>query len=399
MCGSGTLLIEAALIAADHAPGLSRDYYGFLGWRGHDGALGSALLQEARQCSRIGAEPSCLIRASDRDCASHRYGAPQRGACWSGTMGRARGKSSVGRGACGRCWTPGNQSALRRAAAGSSRGSRHPPATRPGAARALSGLVRDHSQRLPGAGHGVGIARFPDLQAVERRAGMPAAADQHRCRERACAGDSGKAGQHGEGFRRSADVRQPHRQEPAQSEELGETRSISCYRLYDADMPEYAFAIDLYRTLDPELTYLYVQEYAAPPEIEADAVRRRRREALDTLPDLLGFPPSKFASAPAAVGVTAHSIQTPAIRRSFTSWRRTVCGSGSTCEDYLDTGLFLDHRLTRARLRDLRPASAFSTFSLTPAPRPCTPPPGAQQRRCQWISPGPIWTGRGPTWS
>ncbi len=34
MCGSGTLVIEAAMIAADIAPGLTRDYYGFLGWRG-----------------------------------------------------------------------------------------------------------------------------------------------------------------------------------------------------------------------------------------------------------------------------------------------------------------------------------------------------------------------------
>ena len=39
MCGSGTLLIEGALMAADVAPGLQRDYFGFLGWRGHDAAL------------------------------------------------------------------------------------------------------------------------------------------------------------------------------------------------------------------------------------------------------------------------------------------------------------------------------------------------------------------------
>ncbi|MCK7581427.1 MAG: hypothetical protein MZV65_41210 [Chromatiales bacterium] len=39
MCGSGTLPIEAALIAADSAPGLGRTYYGFLRWRGHDAAV------------------------------------------------------------------------------------------------------------------------------------------------------------------------------------------------------------------------------------------------------------------------------------------------------------------------------------------------------------------------
>jgi len=43
LCGSGTFCIEAALIAADRAPGLTRDYFGFLGWRGHDAPLWARL--------------------------------------------------------------------------------------------------------------------------------------------------------------------------------------------------------------------------------------------------------------------------------------------------------------------------------------------------------------------
>ena len=39
MCGSGTLPIEAALLAGDIAPGLLRRRFGFEGWRGHDAAL------------------------------------------------------------------------------------------------------------------------------------------------------------------------------------------------------------------------------------------------------------------------------------------------------------------------------------------------------------------------
>ena len=45
MCGSGTFLTEAALIAADIAPGLRRSYWGFAGWRGFD----------AQSCSHSGA--------------------------------------------------------------------------------------------------------------------------------------------------------------------------------------------------------------------------------------------------------------------------------------------------------------------------------------------------------
>lgn len=49
MCGSGTFLIEAALMALDRAPGLERDYFGFLGWLGHDHALWKRLKDEARE--------------------------------------------------------------------------------------------------------------------------------------------------------------------------------------------------------------------------------------------------------------------------------------------------------------------------------------------------------------
>src|SRR5258706_16114236 len=65
LCGSGTLPIEAALIAAERAPGLLRDYWGFTGWRGHDAALWERLLAEARGRAR-GAIASAL-RGSDRD--------------------------------------------------------------------------------------------------------------------------------------------------------------------------------------------------------------------------------------------------------------------------------------------------------------------------------------------
>src|SRR5699024_647887 len=54
MCGSGTLLIEGARMAADVAPGLDREYFGFFGWRGHDAASWDALLAEARQRADTG---------------------------------------------------------------------------------------------------------------------------------------------------------------------------------------------------------------------------------------------------------------------------------------------------------------------------------------------------------
>lgn len=47
MCGSGTLLIEACMMAADIAPGLLRKRFGFMGWRKHNPTLWSQVKQEA----------------------------------------------------------------------------------------------------------------------------------------------------------------------------------------------------------------------------------------------------------------------------------------------------------------------------------------------------------------
>ncbi|MCW8859113.1 MAG: THUMP domain-containing protein, partial [Deltaproteobacteria bacterium] len=56
LCGSGTLPLEAALMATDTAPGLLRDYYGFLGWRQHDDVLWQELREEALQRQHAGLE-------------------------------------------------------------------------------------------------------------------------------------------------------------------------------------------------------------------------------------------------------------------------------------------------------------------------------------------------------
>lgn len=65
MCGSGTLLIEAALMAADHAPGLLRDYFGFQGWRLHDPKIWSKIVADARRRADEGLKNLPPIYGSD----------------------------------------------------------------------------------------------------------------------------------------------------------------------------------------------------------------------------------------------------------------------------------------------------------------------------------------------
>ncbi len=71
MCGSGTFLTEAALIAGDIAPALAREYFGFLGWRGHDAELWERLRAEAL-ARRAARSPRRCIFGSDADPAAVR---------------------------------------------------------------------------------------------------------------------------------------------------------------------------------------------------------------------------------------------------------------------------------------------------------------------------------------
>lgn len=67
LCGSGTLVIEAAMIAGDVAPGLLRDYWGFSGWLKHDRGLWEETLMQAREQQNAGRGRGHGIFGYDQD--------------------------------------------------------------------------------------------------------------------------------------------------------------------------------------------------------------------------------------------------------------------------------------------------------------------------------------------
>ncbi len=72
MCGSGTIAIEAAMRAARRAPGLKREYFGFLGWLGHDAAVWKAVKEEARDTEIRDAKRIAPVFGRDVDAVSVR---------------------------------------------------------------------------------------------------------------------------------------------------------------------------------------------------------------------------------------------------------------------------------------------------------------------------------------
>jgi 23S rRNA (guanine2445-N2)-methyltransferase / 23S rRNA (guanine2069-N7)-methyltransferase len=139
---------------------------------------------------------------------------------------------------------------------------------------------------------------------------------------------------------------------------------VTCYRIYDADMPEYAFAIDSYRVAGEGVAaegevWLHVQEYAAPASINEDAVRRRRAEAFSVLPDVTGVPAERIRVRVRRRQTRGNQYQKVADQSRFHIVEENGLKLRVNFDDYLDTGLFLDHRPTRARLRELANGKRF----------------------------------------
>jgi len=119
---------------------------------------------------------------------------------------------------------------------------------------------------------------------------------------------------------------------------------VSCYRLYDADMPEYAVAVDIYDG------WAHVAEYQAPQGIDPEAAARRLDEVRAALPAALEFPADAIVYKQRRRQRGSEQYQKQDNRGEFISVNEGRARLLVNLSDYLDTGLFLDHRPLRRRL-------------------------------------------------
>jgi 23S rRNA (guanine2445-N2)-methyltransferase / 23S rRNA (guanine2069-N7)-methyltransferase len=130
-------------------------------------------------------------------------------------------------------------------------------------------------------------------------------------------------------------------------------KGISCYRVYDADLPEYAYAIDIYSD------FAVMQEYAAPASIAIHKVEQRSLEVMNVAPMALGIPSDKLIlkqrkqqKGTAQYQKIGQSQKTLVVREGQAKLKVNLY-------DYLDTGLFLDHRLMRLSFSKLKSGTHF----------------------------------------
>jgi 23S rRNA (guanine2445-N2)-methyltransferase / 23S rRNA (guanine2069-N7)-methyltransferase len=132
-----------------------------------------------------------------------------------------------------------------------------------------------------------------------------------------------------------------------------EREDVTCWRAYDADLPEYAAAIDVYTSNEATpRTFLHVQEYAAPAEIPEEVQRRRRNDLLAAAREVFAVPREHVALKTRARGKGGSKYGVIDARGELLPVREGRARLKVNLFDYLDTGLFLDHRPMRLRLAD-----------------------------------------------
>lgn len=352
MCGSGTLLIEAAMIAADIAPGLLRERYGFQAWHKHDGKLWDGLVADAGQRRELGLEKLPLIFGYDSHPKAIEFA--QMNAEVMGLDEHLRiHRREV--------------AALRRPVQ-IEKGllvTNPPYGERLGDKETLGELYQELGGRLKAEFTGWKAAVFSGNPELAKQMGIRAQRMHNMfngalpCKLLRFDIEPQWFMSEGRGPRPLAEdelgpgaemLANRLRKNLKESRRWAKRESVSCYRLYDADLPEYALAIDLYQG---DETWVHVQEYEAPKSVDARKAKFRLREAvtvipkvLDLAPDNLHFKVRKRQKGSDQYGKQAEELQ-------FHQVEEYGAKFWVNFSDYLDTGLFLDHRITRRMIGEM----------------------------------------------
>lgn len=337
MFGSGTLLIEAALIAGDIAPGLTRKHFGFLGWRRHRADIWEKLLTEAEERRRSGLLAMPRIIGSDISPKAFDVAMANIRALQLEDHIELRLDPLADH-----PYHPESEHGLLVV---------NPPyGDRLGEVKSLRQLYHDlgevgrklfsgwHVALFSGNNELIRSTGFIDPKPIEMSNG------QIPCQlYRTHLGQTIELSEGAKMLTNRLKKNLKHLRRWAGKQ------GVTSYRIYDADLPEYAVAIDLYHTEEEHQPHQWVvmQEYSPPKTISADVASQRLQEAEAVVLNLLNLPAERLY------------LKVRERQRGKSQYQRqkrepllhqVVEGKVHlwvNFDTYLDTGLFLDHRNIR----------------------------------------------------
>jgi 23S rRNA (guanine2445-N2)-methyltransferase / 23S rRNA (guanine2069-N7)-methyltransferase len=352
MCGSGTLLIEAALMLSNSAPGLQRKVFGFMAWNKHDQPLWERLVQEALDKEGQGL-PETWPQFIGYDADPKVVATARQNVIAAGL----REVIVIKQRQLARVQSPGPTGCML---------TNPPYGERLSEKEAVKYLYRSLGRTFRTHFKGWRLGFFtanPDLAEMTRMVWE----QRHRLYNgpikcQLLVGSESQIVEHS-----------PHIWSPLalDTDSPGQDfanrlikncaiilpwakeEQITCFRIYDGDIPEYNLAIDFYEE------WIHVQEYAPPTTVDQEKAEQRFSLALQVIRSVFNVPRSRIF------------IKTRQKQKGTQQYQKKE-GTGPLLEvhegggrflvnftDYLDTGLFLDHRITRARLAQLAQGKTF----------------------------------------
>lgn len=361
MCGSGTLLIEGALIAANIAPGLLRRYFGFLAWRQHQPQVWSRLKEEALALKLSGMQRLPKIIGYDADPRAIKL------AIINIAGAGLAGHIHVEKRELVNCDRPAAGTAGLFIA--------NPPyGERIGELAELKYLYAHLGRLLKERFLGWKAGIFTANTELSKTMGLRAhklyslyngaieckLLNFNITQERFMADKASPYNEQritqAQQAELSAGVQMLANRLQKNLKNIGkwaQRENIPCYRLYDADLPEYAVAIDIYEQ------WVHVQEYAAPKSIDPHKAEQRLHEVLAVIPTVLNISPQNIFLKVRRKQKGKSQYEKLSDTGQFYEVREGKARFLVNFTDYLDTGLFLDHRITRQMIQDMAYGKRF----------------------------------------
>ena len=361
MCGSGTLLVEAAMMAYDIAPGLDRQYYGFYGWCEHREALWSEIEEEAealreenlknKQFKIMGSDlASQTIRIAEanieRAGLEDQIEVKQGNAINFSLQNFSLSDCDVSNGLIvfnppyGERLNQGEEERLKETfkAVGENLKQNFEGwdlaiiSSAPDMIKSIG--IRSYKRyKMFNGALPADVLKFHIVEASFMRFETP---QQKMARQ--AEKFLSEPSEHSKMFENRLKKKLKHIQRWAKREE------ISCYRIYDADLPDFAMAIDLYGE------HVHIQEYQAGKDVDPKKAELRIMEAFHGVHKIMDIPLENIH-----LKVRKKQKGDQQYHKISDQMQYHVVTEGQAeffvnFEDYLDTGLFLDHRLMREKV-------------------------------------------------
>jgi 23S rRNA (guanine2445-N2)-methyltransferase / 23S rRNA (guanine2069-N7)-methyltransferase len=351
MCGSGTLVIEAAMMAMDLAPGRKRERWGFTRWPGHDAELWLSLRQEAERRAHEGrqavAEQQIGFFGSDQDpkVIATAHNNVQRAGLGEQISLQRRDVSAL--------TADGHNKAPGLVLVNPPYGERLSELKELGALyqslgeavkRELPGWRLGVFTGAPQYGKSLGLRSYKQYKLFNGK--IPAqlllfTVDEASARSSRAPDLPGQLNPVIANQERANMLRNRLKKNLKTIGQWARKQDLGCHRLYDADMPEFALAIDVYEGR------VHVQEYMAPKSVDERSARERLAEAMAVIPEALGIDSSDMVCKQRQRQTGLNQYEKQEASGEFFTVHEHGCAFRVNLKDYLDTGLFLDHRPVR----------------------------------------------------